>query len=63
MNLLVLDPSHSPAQMSGLRLTSTAQGVLGLLRKPVSAMKAKQYQIVAVAGIMDSEVEYQVLFF
>ncbi|XP_024215180.1 zinc finger-containing ubiquitin peptidase 1 [Halyomorpha halys] len=58
-NLIILDPSHSPAQMTGLRLTSTAQGVLGLLRKPLSAMKAKQYQVVAVAGIMDSEVEYQ----
>lgn len=59
VNLLILDPSHSPAQMSALRLTSTAPGVLGLLRKPLSAMKAKQYQVVAVAGIMDSEIEYQ----
>lgn len=59
-NLLILDPSHSPSQMAGLRSTATAPNVLRLIRKAPSAMKARQYQIVAVAGIMDSEAEYQV---
>ncbi|KAL1123488.1 hypothetical protein AAG570_002568 [Ranatra chinensis] len=58
--LLVLDPSHSTGQMAELRSTSTAPNAMRLLRKPLVAMKAKQYQIVAVSGIMDSEVEYQV---
>ncbi|XP_073991950.1 zinc finger-containing ubiquitin peptidase 1-like isoform X2 [Rhodnius prolixus] len=58
-NLLILDPSHSPSQMAGLRSTATAPNVLRLIRKAPSAMKARQYQIVAVAGIMDSEAEYQ----
>uniref|UniRef100_A0A0A9WT43 Zinc finger-containing ubiquitin peptidase 1 n=4 Tax=Lygus hesperus TaxID=30085 RepID=A0A0A9WT43_LYGHE len=57
-NLLILDPSHSPNQMAGLKSTSTAPNVLRLIRKSHYAMKARQYQIVAVAGIMDSEAEY-----
>ncbi|XP_014260932.1 zinc finger with UFM1-specific peptidase domain protein-like [Cimex lectularius] len=58
-NLLILDPSHSPMQMGGIRSTVTAPNVMRLIRKSLSAMKAKHYQIVAVAGIMDSESEYQ----
>jgi hypothetical protein len=31
-----------------------------LLRKTLASMRAKHYQIVAVSGIMDSDIEYQV---
>jgi len=34
-----------------------------LIRKNSSAMKARQYQIVAVCGIMHNEYEYEVSFF
>ncbi|BES91636.1 Peptidase family C78 [Nesidiocoris tenuis] len=57
-NLLILDPSHSMSQMAGLKSTATAPNILRLIRKSLYAMKAKQYQIVAVAGIMDCEAEY-----
>ncbi|XP_039287859.1 zinc finger-containing ubiquitin peptidase 1 isoform X1 [Nilaparvata lugens] len=57
--LLVLDPSHSPHQMLELRNTATALAAMRLIRKSLHAMKARHYQVVAVAGIMDTEAEYQ----
>uniref|UniRef100_A0A1B6CYF8 Zinc finger-containing ubiquitin peptidase 1 n=1 Tax=Clastoptera arizonana TaxID=38151 RepID=A0A1B6CYF8_9HEMI len=57
--LLLLDPSHSPHQMAELRNTSSAMLALRLIRKSLAAMKAKHYQIVAICGIMDNEIEYQ----
>lgn len=60
--LLVLDPSHSPQQMAQFGDTNSATAALRLLRKSESAMKAKQYQIVAVVGTIDSEQQYQVRF-
>lgn len=57
--LLVLDPSHSPQQMAQFGDTSSAAGALRLLRKSEAAMKAKQYQIVAIIGTIDSEEQYQ----
>ncbi|XP_019771371.1 zinc finger-containing ubiquitin peptidase 1 isoform X2 [Dendroctonus ponderosae] len=57
--LLVLDPSHSPQQMAQLGDTSSASGALRLLRKSEAAMKAKQYQIVAVVGTLDNDQQYQ----
>lgn len=58
--LLVLDPSHSPQQMRQLLDSSSPPGALRLLRKGEAAMKAKQYQIVAVVGMVDNEQQYQV---
>ncbi|KAG8234327.1 hypothetical protein J437_LFUL013067 [Ladona fulva] len=58
--LLVFDPSHSPHQMSQFYDTATALSGMRLIRKSLSAMKARQYQVVAVCGIMDTEQEYQV---
>lgn len=60
--LLVLDPSHSPQQMAQLGDTSSSSGALRLLRKSEAAMKARQYQIVAVVGTIDNEQQYQVCF-
>lgn len=61
--LLVLDPSHSPQQMAQLGDTNSASTTLRLLRKSEAAMKARQYQIVAVIGTIDSDHQYQVIYF
>ncbi|KAJ8923356.1 hypothetical protein NQ315_001914 [Exocentrus adspersus] len=57
--LLVLDPSHSPQQMAQFGDTNSLTAALRLLRKSEAAMKARQYQIVAVVGTIDSEQQYQ----
>ncbi|KRT79699.1 Peptidase [Oryctes borbonicus] len=57
--LLVLDPSHSPQQMAQFSDTNTGPAALRLLRKSEASMKARQYQIVAVVGTIDSEAQYQ----
>lgn len=57
--LLVLDPSHSPLQMAQLGDTNSSSGALRLLRKSEAAMKARQYQVVAVVGMIDNEQQYQ----
>lgn len=59
ITMLVLDPSHSPAQMAQFNSTSSALGAMRLVRKSIAAMKARQYQVVAVTGIMETEAEYQ----
>ncbi|XP_012278423.1 zinc finger with UFM1-specific peptidase domain protein isoform X2 [Orussus abietinus] len=57
--MLVLDPSHSRSQMMQFNNTSTSLSAMRLMRKSMAAMKAKQYQVVAVVGIMDTESQYQ----
>lgn len=57
LTLLVLDPSHMPRQMGGL---GSSQDSLRLIRRGPNAMKAPQYQIVAVIGLIKTEEEYQV---
>ncbi|KAJ8963876.1 hypothetical protein NQ314_005312 [Rhamnusium bicolor] len=59
--LLVLDPSHSPQQMAQFGDTNSVTAALRLLRKSEAAMKARQYQIVAIVGMIDSEQQYQVM--
>lgn len=61
ISILVLDPSHSPYQMSQLADTSTAPATLRLIRKSEAAMKARQYQVVAVIGTIDTEMQFQVV--
>ena len=61
--MLVLDPSHSPAQMAQFNSTSSALGAMRLVRKSIAAMKARQYQVVAVTGIMETDLEYHVSFY
>ncbi|XP_017884749.1 zinc finger-containing ubiquitin peptidase 1-like isoform X2 [Ceratina calcarata] len=58
ITMLVLDPSHSPAQMAQFNSTSSALGAMRLVRKSIAAMKARQYQVVAITGIMETEMEY-----
>lgn len=60
LTLLVFDPSHSPEQMYQFKNTATGYSGMKLIRKTMSTMKARQYQLVAVIGIMESESEYQV---
>lgn len=62
ITMLVLDPSHTPAQMTHFNSTSSAPGAIRLVRKSTAAMKARQYQIVAVTGTMDTETQYQVMY-
>ncbi|KAK7076316.1 hypothetical protein SK128_018406 [Halocaridina rubra] len=59
IRLLVMDPSHSPTQVNQLVHTQTAPSAMRLLRKPLSSMRAKQYQMVAVIGLIETEQEYK----
>ncbi|KAK8754435.1 hypothetical protein OTU49_016266 [Cherax quadricarinatus] len=59
IRLLVLDPSHAPTQVAQLLHTHTAPAAMRLLRKPLSSMRAKQYQMVVVVGLIETEQEYQ----
>ncbi|CAO1388036.1 unnamed protein product [Diamesa serratosioi] len=56
LTLLILDPSHSPRQVASL---GSSQDSLRLIRRGPSAMKAPQYQIVAIRGAIETEEEYQ----
>lgn len=60
LQLLVFDPSHSKSQMEQFSSTSLNSNAMRLIRRPLSALKARQYQLVYVDGILDSEEEYQV---
>lgn len=63
LQLLVFDPSHSKSQMEQFNSTSLNSNAMRLIRRPLSALKARQYQLVYVDGILDSEDEYQVIYF
>ena len=58
--MLVLDPSQSRAQMAQFNNTSSAHTAMRLIRVSMAAVKARQYQVVAVVGTMDTEMQYQV---
>lgn len=60
LQLLVFDPSHNKFQMEQFNSTSLNYNTMRLIRRPLSAVKARQYQLVYVDGILDSEDEYQV---
>jgi len=59
IRLLVFDPSHSKTQMEHFGNTATSANGMRLIRRPLVAMKARQYQIVVVAGIMETDQEFQ----
>lgn len=63
VRLLVFDPSHSKTQMELFNNTATATNGMRLIRRPLVAMKARQYQIVAIAGIIETDQEFQVSTF
>uniref|UniRef100_A0AAG5DTR0 Zinc finger-containing ubiquitin peptidase 1 n=1 Tax=Anopheles atroparvus TaxID=41427 RepID=A0AAG5DTR0_ANOAO len=56
LSLLVLDPSHGPRQVAAL---GSSQDSLRLIRKNSAAMRAPQYQVVAVKGLIETEEQYQ----
>lgn len=60
LQLLVFDPSHSKSQMEQFNSTSLNTNAMRLIRRPLSQLKARQYQLVYVDGILDTEDEYQV---
>lgn len=55
--LLVLDPSHGPRQIAAL---GSSRDSLRLIRRNMTAMRAPQYQIVAIRGLIETEEQYQV---
>uniref|UniRef100_T1JK96 Zinc finger-containing ubiquitin peptidase 1 n=1 Tax=Strigamia maritima TaxID=126957 RepID=T1JK96_STRMM len=59
IRLLIFDPSHNKIQMEQFSNTAIASNAMRLIRRPLAAMKARQYQIVAVNGIIETEQEYQ----
>ncbi|KFM75962.1 Zinc finger with UFM1-specific peptidase domain protein, partial [Stegodyphus mimosarum] len=59
LQLLVFDPSHSKSQMEQFNSTALNSNAMRLIRRPLSALKARQYQLVYVDGILDTEEEYQ----
>ncbi|XP_055836573.1 zinc finger-containing ubiquitin peptidase 1-like isoform X2 [Episyrphus balteatus] len=56
LTLLVLDPSHGPRQVAVL---GSSQDSLRLIRRGPFAMRAPQYQVVAVRGLIKTEEQYQ----
>lgn len=55
--LLILDPSHAPREVAAL---GSSHDTLRLIRRGSTAMRAPQYQIVAVKGLIETEEQYQV---
>lgn len=56
----MLDPSHGPRQVAAL---GSSKDSLRLVRRGPGAMRAPQYQIVAVKGLIETEEQFQVCFF
>ncbi|XP_054718999.1 zinc finger-containing ubiquitin peptidase 1-like [Uloborus diversus] len=59
LQLLVFDPSHSKSQMEQFSTTELNSNAMRLIRRPLLALKARQYQLVFISGLLDSEEEYQ----
>lgn len=60
LRILLFDPSHSRRQMEafGGNAAAMASG-MRLIRRPLAAMTAKQYQVVAVTGVIESDREFK----
>ena len=58
LNLLLFDPSSSKKHMLQF-LHNISVNLMKSIRRPLHSMRAKQYQIVAVVGIL-SESDYEV---
>lgn len=59
--LLVLDPSHAPAQVRQVLSGNTATGITAvrLLRRGSSALRARQYQLLAITGVIEDQEQYE----
>lgn len=62
LRLLILDPSVPPYKMKLAARAEDSGNLIRLIRHPPSSLKHKQYQLLAVDGIMnDSEIEVRVI--
>ncbi|GIY07727.1 zinc finger-containing ubiquitin peptidase 1 [Caerostris extrusa] len=59
LQLLVFDPSHSKSQMEQFSSTALNSNAMRLIRRPLSALRARQYQLVYIDGVLETEEEYQ----
>lgn len=59
LRLLLFDPSCGKKQMSQFISTEISANLMRTVRRPLSSMKAKQYQIVAIRGVI-AEKDYEV---
>jgi len=59
LQLLVLDPGHTPHQMKELTPRTDSKATLKRIRCSLASLKHKQYQIVSVDGFLN-ETEYAV---
>eukprot|EP00057_Strongylocentrotus_purpuratus_P001957 XP_003723558.1 PREDICTED: zinc finger with UFM1-specific peptidase domain protein [Strongylocentrotus purpuratus] len=57
--ILLFDPSHRVADANALRRGDITGHSLKSMRKTLNQMKAKQYQIVCIEGIITSDQEYE----
>eukprot|EP00794_Sanderia_malayensis_P000378 gene378-1011_t len=59
--LMLFDPSHSPRQMKALlqNMTANVTAQLRLLRRSLKQMRSKQYQIVFIDGLYETEEEFE----
>lgn len=57
LNLLILDPSVSASKI--VRMDDMSSGILNEIRVCKSSLRARQYQIVAVTGVIDTDEEYE----
>ena len=64
LRLLLFDPSCSRKQMHQFVHGEITANLMRCLRRSLHSMKAKQYQIVAVAGILtEQEFEVSIAYF
>ena len=59
LRLLLFDPSCHKKQMSQFLTTEISYNLMRTIRRPLTSLKAKQYQIVAVTGVLN-EKDYEV---
>ncbi|PIK39973.1 putative zinc finger with UFM1-specific peptidase domain protein [Apostichopus japonicus] len=59
IRLLLFDPSAKPNDMATLRAGNVTGAALKPLRKTLGQLKHKQYQLVAVTGLITSDREYE----
>lgn len=63
LRLLILDPSVAPYKMKSAAQAEDSGNLIRLIRHPLSSLRRKQYQLLAVDGILnDYEIEVRVTY-
>ena len=59
---MLFDPSHAPRQMKALlqNVSTNVSAQLRLLRRSLKQMRSKQYQIVYIDGLFETDLEFEV---